>query len=315
MKLPVFNELEKAETVLLAGAGGGFDIYSGIPLYCWLKSQGKKVHLASLTFTDLTACKGERPVPSLLKVMPDTWGPLLYFPELYLAQWMATRYEPAPVYAIERAGARPVAAAYQWLVEELKPDTLILIDGGTDSLMRGDEIGLGTPEEDMASLYAAHTVKDVARKLLICIGFGVDTFHGVCHAHFLENVAALIAEGGYLGTWSLMREMEEFQLYREACGYAQSRMSHHPSIVNTSILTATEGWYGDRHSTERTHGSELFINPLMPLYWSFQLEHVARRNLYMDRIAETSTWQELSIAIGMFHARQTKLRPWTDLPV
>ncbi len=49
--------------------------------------------------------------------------------------------------------------------------------------MRGDEPGLGTPEEDIASIAAVHQLA-LDAKLLVCLGFGVDTFHGVCHAHF-----------------------------------------------------------------------------------------------------------------------------------
>ncbi len=314
MKLPLFSELEKAQTILIAGAGGGFDVFCGLPLYFWLRNLGKNVHLANLSFTELGFCEGERPTPSLLRVLPSTGGSSNYFPEVYLAQWLTARFGITPVYAIERTGVKPVVAAYEYLVSALKPDTLVLIDGGTDSLMRGDEVGLGTPQEDMASLFAANSVMGVDRKFLISIGFGIDTFHGVCHALFLENVAELIADNAYLGAWSLMREMEEFRLYSEVCEYVKTRMSRQPSIVNASIISAVNGWFGDRHATKRTEGSELFINPLMGIYWAFQLEQVARRNLYLNRIANTSTYQELSLAIETFQGTQPKGRAWTDIP-
>lgn len=38
-------------------------------------------------------------------------------------------------------------------------DCVILVDGGTDSLMRGDEVELGTPTEDMSSIAAIHQLK------------------------------------------------------------------------------------------------------------------------------------------------------------
>jgi hypothetical protein len=41
------------------------------------------------------------------------------------------------------------------------------------------------PEEDMSSI-AAVDVLEVERKYLVCLGFGVDSFHGVCHSHALE---------------------------------------------------------------------------------------------------------------------------------
>ncbi len=183
MRLPFFNELDKAQNILIAGAGGGFDVFCGLPLYFWLRNAGKTVHLANLSFTELGFCEGERPAPSMVRVLPNTGGSANYFPEVYLAQWLTKRFGETPVYAIERSGAKPVLSAYEWLVVNLSPDTIILVDGGTDSLLRGDEAGLGTPQEDAASLFAANAVKGVARKFLVSLGFGIDAFHGVCHAH------------------------------------------------------------------------------------------------------------------------------------
>ncbi len=42
---PWLEVLEAAQTVLIAGAGGGFDLYSGLPLALWLESRGKSVVL------------------------------------------------------------------------------------------------------------------------------------------------------------------------------------------------------------------------------------------------------------------------------
>jgi hypothetical protein len=315
MNIPFFSELEGSRNILIAGAGGGFDVFCGLPLFFWLKRAGRTVHLANLSFTELGFCDGERPVPSLVRVLAKTTGGSHdYFPEAYLASWLAARVGETPIYAIERRGVRPVLAAYEWMVQSLRPDTLILVDGGTDSLMRGDEVDLGTPQEDMASLYAGHAVQGPERKFLLCLGFGIDAFHGICHAHFLENAAALIEEGGYLGSWSLMREMEEFRLYSEAIDYVGLRMPRRPSIVNSSIVSAVNGWFGNRHPTKRTEGSDLFINPLMALYWAFRLDHVARRNLYLERIADTTSYGELSLAIDTFRSSLPKLRNWKDIP-
>lgn len=313
MRIRFFTELEQARTVLIAGAGGGFDIFSALPLYFWLRGTGKTVHLANLSFTELGFCEGERPVPSLLRVLPDSSGPANYFPEVYLTQWLAQRFGPTPIYAIERGGVRQVLAAYEWLARELCPDSLILVDGGMDSLMRGDEAGLGTPQEDVASLLAADTVT-IERKYLVCIGFGVDAFHGICHAHFLENTAALIKEGAYLGAWSLTQDMEEFSLYQEALAFVLKRMPGGPSIVQTSIVAAVNGFFGDHHATRRTEGSTLFINPLMSLFWAFTLQNVARRNLYLNEIRETDSYQQLSMAIERYRASLPKTRPWVEIP-
>lgn len=193
-------------------------------------------------------------------------------------------------------------------------DAVVLIDGGTDSLMRGDECGLGTPEEDSVSLYAVNRLDTVATKLLVCVEFGVDTFHGVCHAHFLEAVAALARQNAYLGAWSLLPNMPEAMHYRAAVDFVHEQMFNHPSIVNTSILSAVEGRFGNYHANYRTDGSELFINPLMSLYFAFDAVAVAERNLYLDLLATTETATEVRAKIGVFR-NMVQQREWVSLPM
>ena len=82
----------------------------------------------------------------------------------------------------------------------------------------------------------------------------------------------------------------------------------------SSIIAAITGSFGDIHPTKRTEGSKLFINPLMGLFWSFKLENVARRNLYLDQIRDTDTTEEVALAIEKFRDSLPKTRPWTTIP-
>lgn len=314
MTLPFFNQLRDSRCILIAGAGGGFDVFAGLPLFLWLRQQGKTVHLANLSFSDLSHADRDRQSPDLIAVQPDSEGSDRYFPERYLAQWLEALGISQPIYAIERGGAQTVASAYEWLNSRLQPDTLILIDGGTDIVMRGDEAGLGTPEEDIASLAAAYALRGPTHKFVVCLGFGADTYHGVCHAHFLENVAALSVTGSYLGSWSLLWEMPEVRRYAEALQFATERMSNRSSIVNSSIISALQGHSGNHHASDRTHGSELFISPLMSQYWAFDLPGVAQRNLYLDQISTTQSYPELTSSIASFRGGLTKQRRWTEIP-
>jgi hypothetical protein len=43
---PLFAALKGSERILVAGAGGGFDVYAGLPLALALMGLGKTVHLA-----------------------------------------------------------------------------------------------------------------------------------------------------------------------------------------------------------------------------------------------------------------------------
>lgn len=315
MQQPFFERLAGARRVLLAGMGGGFDIFCGLPLWHHLRAQGCHVELANLSFTQLGRCRGEFPVPWLLRVTPDTEGPRDYFPELQLARWLQAQGTPQPVYALARLGGVQTLECYRWLVRELEIDTVLLVDGGTDSLMTGNEDALGTPQEDAVSLWAASQVPGVERRLLALLGFGIDHFHGVSHWHFLENVAALMRSGSFLGSWSLPAASPAFLAYREACEFAYRDTPGMPSIVNTSIVSAVEGCFGDHQVTRRTRGSELFINPLMSLYWGFDLEGVARANLYLNTLADTTSWDEVSYAIENFSDRLLSHRARRPLPL
>jgi hypothetical protein len=311
---PLFARLERAERILIAGAGGGFDVFSGLPLFLHLRARGKQVFLANLSFTNLAEVEGRKPGPDVVEVLADTPGPDRYFPERALCRWFSARGEQVPVFAIPRSGGRPLTAAYELLQRELGFDAVVLVDGGTDLLLRGDEADLGTPQEDITSLAAVDAL-EVPVKLAVCLGFGVDRHHGVCHAHFLENVAALSREGGYLGVTALLPGMPEVDAYREAVRFAAAEMPHAPSIVSFSVLSAIEGDFGDVHRTARTLGSTLFINPLVSMYWAFELSAVARRCLYLEEMKRTETPFEAAAVLEAFRNGREKVRPWMDIPV
>ncbi len=309
---PALERLDRCECVLLAGAGGGFDIFAGLPLFFALRARGKTVHLANLSFSQLERPGIAWPHESVAEVRSES-PTAPYFPEQVLCTWLAKEGMEQPIYAFRREGVVPIRAGYEWLVEQLAPDAVVLVDGGSDSLMRGDEFGLGTPEEDAVSIAAAWDL-DVAERLLLSVGFGVDLFHGVCHAQVLRAMAELTKEGGYLGAMALLPEMPEVQKYLAAVAYAQEHTSRQ-SIVSASIVDAISGNFGNHHSTTRTGGSKLFINPLMSLCWFFDLPAVAERLLYLDRISDTRTWRDVSAAISMFRGGLEHGRDWEDIPL
>jgi hypothetical protein len=249
----------------------------------------------------------------LTRVDADAEGSREYFPEKYLSQWFREQGEEVPVWCFPRLGGRPMGDAYKALATELKLDAVVLADGGTDSLMRGDEEGLGTPWEDASSIAAVHDL-DVPTKLLISVGFGIDSHHGVCHAHFLESVAALTKVGGFLGVHSLLAEMPEVQRYREAVAATFDAMPKRESVVCSSVLAAIDGNYGDYHATERTKGSELWINPLMSLVWCFRLDAVADRCLYLDAVKETEYLTDIQSVIRECRSALGRVRPWKSIP-
>lgn len=314
---PLFSRLESAERVLVAGAGGGFDVYAGLPVALSLHHQGKEVHLANLSFSALEGLPLDAWLaPDFAVVTPTTSLHQTYFPERTLAQWLDLHGYPSTVHAFARAGVQPVRAAYTALLERYDIDAVVLVDGGTDILMRGDESGLGTPEEDLTSVAALHGVpRELApERLVVSLGFGVDAHHGVSHGLVLENIAALDADGAYLGAFSVPRTTHEGALFLDAVAHAQAHTADHPSIVNGSIAAAVRGDFGNVQFTSRTRGSELFINPLMSLCFAFELDGLARRCLYLDRIEHTHLIRQVSSAIEAFRDEIVRQRPPRRIP-
>lgn len=308
----LFDHLSGSKRILLAGAGGGCDVYCAIPLYLALRERGAEVHLGNLTFANLSRSEQLAEALHVVRASDDTSSE--YAPEHHLASWLATRGIDAPVYGFGRVGVRPLSRAYEELVSRLSIDAIVLVDGGTDALMRGDEFHLATPEEDVASILAA-SATNASRKALMCTAFGVDSFHGICHAQFLENVAELSREGAYLGAFSFDAALPEVQAYLEAVKDLCARQPRQESVVNTSMASAIEGHYGDHHRSHRTAGSKLWISPLMALAWCFELGAVANRIQYRDPIADTDTYVELSAAIGEHRARIFhRRRPFEEIP-
>ena len=318
MEVPrIFQILKSCNNILLAGCGGGYDILSGLPLYFNLKKQGKAVHLANLSFTPLHHLGNKFYCTNCLKVNSQlklTNKNPSYFPEYYLSKWFKEKWEEeVSIYTFYREiGVKELTAAYKKIVAEHKIDAIVLVDGGTDSITFGNEKAMGTPAEDHCSMAAVNGISNVGVKVLACLGFGVDTFHGVSHGLFLENTAKLEQTDGYLGCFSLSKSTVECQLYMEAYQAVATHMQD--SIVCTSIISSIQGHFGDHQVTGRTAGSKLFINPLMNIYWTYSLDKVMEQIPYTTKLANTKSMNEVGLVIAEHHSKQ-KHRERIELPM
>lgn len=168
--------------------------------------------------------------------------------------------------------------------------------------MRGDESGLGTPEEDITSIISTNSVP-IKKKYLVCVGFGIDDYHEVSHYDVLKRIAELIKIGAFKGCFSLMKEMDEVKSFIEAVYYSNKEIGRSKSIVQNSIVSALKGEFGDFHSVQRTKGTELFINPLMVQVWCFNLEKVYDRVLYASEIEDLRDYGQVSGQIMRFREK------------
>lgn len=300
LNLPIYDQLADCDNVLIAGMGGGFDIFCGLPLYFALEARGQHVHLANFSFSDIRHFRGGvRLSETLVGVTADYTELVIYFPELYLSQWFREQREASvTVWCFEKTGARPLLENYRRLAEHLSIDGVLLVDGGVDALMRGDEAAMGTLIEDAISLFAVHALTEVPTRLMGCTGFGAE--RDIAYAHVFENIARLTEAGGFLGACSLVPQMEVYQAYEDAVLYVQGKAYQDPSVINSSIISAVQGHYGDYHLTEKTRGSRLWISPLMPLYWFFDVATVAQQNLYLSQLRGTEAFMDAVHVFRLF---------------
>lgn len=321
LNLPILEQLKDRQRILIAGAGGGFDVFAGLPIYFTLRDQGKTVHLANYSFSDFRIASVISQPQALIETLlvgahGNVERPYAYYPEGYLAQWFnRVRREEIMVWMFAKTGVEPLALAYQTLIDHLGGiDALILVDGGVDALMRGDEAGAGTLLEDTVSLAAVDSV-NAPVKILACLGFGTEVEEAVCHYTALENIAALTQAGAFLGACALTPQMEVFRLYEEACRYVWEQPNHEKSHISTRIIPAVNGQFGDYHmyQDEPHRYTSLFISPLMSLYWFFNAQAVIERNILVEPLRKTLTFDEVR-QIGIELRLNSSLRPRRPIP-
>jgi hypothetical protein len=208
-----------------------------------LQRRGQKAHLANFSFSDIASLEtGIRLSPTLVGVDAGLTDFSTYFPELYLAQWFAEkRTQRVIIWSFHKTGAKPLRENYRVLVERLSIDGIVLIDGGVDGLIRGDESEVGTFVEDAISLFAVNELREIPVRIVVCLGFGIEP--DIAHAHGLENMAALMRTGAFLGGCALAPQMDAYQLYEEAVLYAQGKRYQDPSVINSCIISAARGHF------------------------------------------------------------------------
>ena len=83
--------------------------------------------------------------------------------------------------------------------------------------------------------------------------------------------------------------MEAYHLYEDALLSVQNKAGQEPSVINSSVVSAVRGHFGNFHLTKKTAGSRLWISPIMPIYWFFNFQAVASHNLLLPSLRYTNT--------------------------
>jgi len=317
----------RIRTVLLCGCGGGFDFVHALLLYPELRRMGKTVVLGSYSFGDPREIGDPAPVfferdAAMAKRVTAGSRPALdYCPEVHVASFLDERYpEEAPhvVYAYyARAFTVPVLRdLYELIARTHEVDGIVLVDGGSDSLMVGDEEGLGDPIEDCVSVTAVAGLSRIEAKILVNVGLGCDRFNHVSDAASLRAVAELSASGGFLGAVGLEPDGACFRFYRDCVDHVDARQPFR-SVLAGAIISAGEGQFGSTLAprlASRVVPGGVFLWPLMSTLWAFDVARVAERSLMSRWIRDAQTVAECHAAVEAGRAALPRIRPVENLP-
>jgi hypothetical protein len=316
-------------TVLLCGCGGGFDFVHSLVLYPELKRLGKSVVIGSYSFGDPERIRGDAEVVfdeggTLAKRVSAASRPDKYYgPEVHVCSYLDAidpASAPHHVYAYyARAFSVPLLGQlYAQLCRAHAVDAVVIVDGGSDSLMVGDEEGLGDPIEDAVSVAAVAALDPRLVKVLVSIGLGTDRYNHVSDASSLRAIAEMTKLGGFLGAVSLEPSNPCYCFYRDCLEHIY-RGQGFRSVLAGTIASAVEGWYGRDVVPPLVEGrvrpGELFLWPLMAVLWGFDVNVVAGRSLIARWIRSCRTVRECHHAFLTARAMLgARLRDVEDFP-
>jgi hypothetical protein len=309
-QLPAHDRLFAAQRVLLLGAGGGYDVFGGVPLFMELRARGIAAHFAGVSFTGLESLAGAEPdprAPCLYRVDGTAAVRTGYCPEAWLARWLAeSQGYREPVWALSKVGVGPLRAALAVLVERLRTDLIVLVDGGIDLCLRGDETSIGTPAEDLATLCAVAGLKQPS--LAMCIGFGTELREGIPHAQVLERIAELQRLGAFLGATTLDGATPAGAAYREALAFVQGgQQDQRGTHIHTVVLASMAGQFG-------SSGPDVWISPLASICWFFDAHRIAGSHLFLKNLEQTETIWDVTNVIRSCR-KALEVRPRSEIPI
>lgn len=319
LPLSVVITLQKSKGILIMGMGGGFHVFSGIPIYITLEKMGIKSHLASFThanWDEIPRASNIIPMaPGCVGITGNILQSSVNMPEMYLSSWFRdTKSQDVPVWTFKRdQSVTEYSKSLNILVKHLEIDTILLVDGGVDSIMTGDEECPGTMMEDSLTLAAVKNA-NVKNKLLTCVGFGTEIEENLSHYLALENMSKIIKQGGFYGSCSLVDFMDCFKQYKEVCEHVWNQPGHRKSHVQTRIIPAAEGEFGDYHMYPMEKKSDVFVSPLMNIYWFFNAEAAIFNNIIIPVIEEKESFFE-AIQVGVPMIKNHVARPRRPIPL
>jgi len=315
------REVAMPGQAIIAGCGGGYDVFGGLPLYSQIVKQGSLTPiLVSFSFVnrELLLQRGVELIDHFYAVRPgpmDIDASTTYFPEWHLARQLGVT-----VYAFDMgATVRDLIRGYEHLMR-LHPKIIriFLIDGGCDVLLTGHETGLGTPVEDMIHLKAVMEL-EIPHKTLLAVGVNIDVADGVVFEELIQRLEDLQQRNILCSKWVLTKEDPTVIFYMETLSQCRPQ----DTIAQSLIVEAIKGSRGNvipKHLEARIDkrredgGSTIDLSELTCTLHEFDLMAVGREVGYLDLIDPDMNRDEVDALIIGYQAGYKRFRTVTTNP-
>ncbi len=299
---------DDSKNVLILGCGGGYDIFTGLPIYFECESLKKyNVYLVSYSFTKTSTFQDAK-IENICqdcylvdhnKIDNNIMNDNAYFPEYHLSKHL-----DISVYAICTHIKKSIYEnALKTLIDLHQIDTIIVVDGGCDSILSGREEDLATPVEDMITictvrkLYLNGIIKHV---YLTCLGTTIEL---IKKDDFQINLENIYKQNGHMYHVSL-RDMYQNNDKDIIQKYIDTIKNCDPkwSVINSSIIASIEGHDGRYHNPlleERISCDINFpdLSDATSILWIFDLNVVADHVIYLREIDKLDEDDEIDAFI------------------
>lgn len=282
LPIPVIMNLQKSKNILIMGMGGGFDVFAGIPIYLTLEKMGMKVNLANYTHANWDSINQHVEAIPMASGCLGVTGNILQasenLPEAYLASWFKeVKGQDVPVWTFKRdQSVKEYSRSLEILVKHLEIDCILLVDGGVDSIMSGNE--------DKGVLTKKFIETSLVLKSLE--GLTVDLISVNCNNNVISSneinkkLYKISSQGAFYGGCFIVSYMDSYKKFKIFYDYMVDNNLNISDDLKT-LVNNTEFDYSD---SEETNGQTqyLFFNTLGLIYNNNAIKFLDGEESYYD---------------------------------
>ena len=274
------KKIENYKDILIIGTSNS--IVESLPLYYSFLKQGMRVNLANLTHTDFkTIANHVEPIiltQNLVGATPVIKQPSEGFVEGYLSQYFKVTIGDKIIWMLNRTHVQELKKNLERLIEYLKIDYVVFVDGGIDSMMIGDEgKDVLTPKfVDTTIMLAAIQQVEQIRENCCYVCVNDNSKNQIIINNMLSTISS---QGGFYGGCYMLDYMNSYKFMKNA--YAYIKNNNNISAGMEHIIKLTDSDYEEDEIKEGMI-QFLFFNPIALAYNNVVIGNILEATNHYD---------------------------------